>query len=145
MTKNHFLNSLKFGTIVDNWKKGSVVAVHNKDNKQIINNYRHVFLLSMSYKVFGKLIFDAIFKFMIEINLLSSIPLDFKAIEAATRGIPKKKAFLEISQIFRRPATLLKKRHWHSCFPVNFAKFLRIEQLWTTASKENDYVLINLF
>ena len=24
-----------------------------------------------------------------------------------------------------RPATLLKKRLWHSCFPVNFAKFLR--------------------
>ena len=32
-----------------------------------------------------------------------------------------------------RPATLLKKRLWHRCFPVNFAKFLRtpisIEQL----------------
>ena len=24
-----------------------------------------------------------------------------------------------------RPATLLKKRHWHRCFPVNYAKFLR--------------------
>ena len=24
-----------------------------------------------------------------------------------------------------RPATLLKKRLWHRCFPVNFAKFLR--------------------
>ena len=23
----------------------------------------------------------------------------------------------------RRPATLLKKRLWHRCFPVNFAKF----------------------
>ena len=33
-----------------------------------------------------------------------------------------------------RPATLLKKRLWHRCFPVNFAKFLRtpffIEHLW---------------
>ena len=25
-----------------------------------------------------------------------------------------------------RPATLLKNRLWHRCFPVNFAKFLRI-------------------
>ena len=24
-----------------------------------------------------------------------------------------------------RPATLSKKRIWHKCFPVNFAKFLR--------------------
>ena len=33
-----------------------------------------------------------------------------------------------------RPATLLKKRLWHRCFPVNCAKFLRtpffIEHLW---------------
>ena len=32
------------------------------------------------------------------------------------------------------PATLLKKRLWHRCFPVNFEKFLRtpflIEHLW---------------
>ena len=32
------------------------------------------------------------------------------------------------------PATLLKKRPWHRCFPVNFAKFLKthfcIEHLW---------------
>ena len=36
------------------------------------------------------------------------------------------------------PATLLKKRLRHRCFPVNFAKFLRtpffIKQLWVTAS-----------
>ena len=33
-----------------------------------------------------------------------------------------------------RPATLLKKRLWHRCFPVNFAKFLGTpfftEHLW---------------
>ena len=37
-----------------------------------------------------------------------------------------------------RPAALLKKRLWHSCFPVNFVKFLRtpffLEHLWATAS-----------
>ena len=42
-----------------------------------------------------------------------------------------KKVFLEIDL---RPATLLKKRLWHRCFLVNFAKFLRIpfvtEHLW---------------
>ena len=27
------------------------------------------------------------------------------------------------------PATLLKKRFWHRCFPVNFAKFLRMSFL----------------
>ena len=37
------------------------------------------------------------------------------------------------------PATLLKNRLWHRCFPVNFVKFLRklffTEHLWTTSVK----------
>ena len=60
-----------------------------------------------------------------------------------------KKVFLKISQNSQentcarvffnkvsvlRPATLLKKKHWHRCFPMNFGKFLRtpffIEYLW---------------
>ena len=31
-----------------------------------------------------------------------------------------------------RPAILLKKRPWHKCFPVNFAKFLRTPLLQNT-------------
>ena len=51
-----------------------------------------------------------------------------------------KKAFVEILQNSQEntcasvPAALSKKRFWHRCFPVNFAKFLRtpffIEHLW---------------
>ena len=32
-----------------------------------------------------------------------------------------------------RPATLLKKRLWHRCFPVNFVKFLRSPFLQKTS------------
>ena len=32
-----------------------------------------------------------------------------------------------------RPATLLKKRLWHKCFPVNFTKFLRTPFLQNTS------------
>ena len=32
-----------------------------------------------------------------------------------------------------RPATLLKKRLWHRCFPVNFANFLRTPFLQNTS------------
>ena len=34
-----------------------------------------------------------------------------------------------------RPATLLKKRPWHRCFPVNFVKFLRIHFLQNTSGQ----------
>ena len=59
--------------------------------------------------------------------------------KVAARGVLWKKVFLEISQnsqentcarvsflikLHTPPATLLKKRLWPRCFPVNFAKFL---------------------
>ena len=34
-----------------------------------------------------------------------------------------------------RPATLLKKRLWHRCFPVNFAKFLRAPFFQNTSGR----------
>ena len=42
--------------------------------------------------------------------------------EAVVRRCSVKKVLLEIPQ---RLATLFKKRFWHNCFPVNFAKFLK--------------------
>ena len=43
-----------------------------------------------------------------------------------------------------RPETLLKKRLWHRCFPVNFAKFLRTpfltEHLWWLLLRAPDFV-----
>ena len=60
--------------------------------------------------------------------------------EAVARRCSVKKVFLEISQnseentcarvsflikLQARPATLLKKRLWHRCFPLKFATFLR--------------------
>ena len=73
--------------------------------------------------------------------------------EAATGGILQKKVFLEVSRnsqentcpesLFNkvnnnkglRPATLLKKRLCHRCFPVNFAKFLRTPFLQNTSGR----------
>ena len=51
--------------------------------------------------------------------------------DAVARGYCVKKRLLKIEL---RPSTVLKKRLWHRCFPMNFAKFLRIpfliERLW---------------
>ena len=69
------------------------------------------------------------------LSLLSKDPFHTHNGEAFVRRCSVEKVFLEISQnsqentcarvSFTRPATLLKKRLWHRCFPVNFAKFLR--------------------
>ena len=51
----------------------------------------------------------------------------FVRTEAATGGVLWKKVCLKISQNSQENtfATFLKKRLWHRCFLVNFAKFLR--------------------
>ena len=77
--------------------------------------------------------------------------------EAVVQRCSVKKVFLEISQNSQEnictrvsfliklqasdPATLLKKRLWHRCFPVSFLKFLRtpffIKHLWQLLLKHN--------
>ena len=47
----------------------------------------------------------------------------FEKPEAATRGV------------LAWPSTLLKKRLWHRCFPVNFVKFLRTPFLQSTSER----------
>lgn len=77
-TTSHYISQLlKFETVPDNCKKGNVIPVHKKD-KQIVNDYRPVSLLPICSKIFEKLIFDAIFQFIIENNLPSSTELGFK-------------------------------------------------------------------
>ena len=54
----------------------------------------------------------------------------------------KKRCFQKFRKIYRRtrlpgltPATLLKKRLWHRCFPVNFAKSLGTPFLQNTSGR----------
>ena len=79
------------------------------------------------------------------------VPYQMYDTEAATGGVLQKKVFLEISENsqvntcarvsflikFRRHASvsLLKKRLWNRCFPVNFAKFSRTPFLQKTSER----------
>ena len=78
-------------------------------------------------------------KFLFQRTAFSLQSICFRS---SRRGVLYEKVFFEISQNSQentcgrvlRPATLLKKRPWYKCFPVNFVKNLRtpffIEHLW---------------
>ena len=71
----------------------------------------------------------------IKLNLL---PLDtyqkkFWYVQAVAGGFRQSPFFNKIAGL--RPATLLKKRLWHKCFPVNFAKFLRTPFLQNSSGR----------
>ena len=71
-------NCLQQGFFPDDWKKGSIIPVHNKDSKQILNNYRPVSLLPIYTKSFEKLIFDSIYEFIDKNNLFKSNQSEFR-------------------------------------------------------------------
>ena len=60
------------------WKKVNIVPVHKKGDKQSLKNYRPVSLLPICDKILERLIFNEMFRFLIEDNLILSNQSDFK-------------------------------------------------------------------
>ena len=66
-----FKNCIDNGIFPDIWKKSNIIPAHKKGDKQIIHNYRPVFLLPICVKIFEKKILD-------DNNLLSSNQSEFR-------------------------------------------------------------------
>ena len=58
---NIFQFSLEIGNIPSNCKRGNKVPVYKKDNRNLINNYRHVSLLPIFSKICEKCIYDTLY------------------------------------------------------------------------------------
>ena len=54
------------------WKKANIVTIHKKGDKQCLKNYWPVSLHPICGKILERLIFNEIFSFLIETNLISS-------------------------------------------------------------------------
>ena len=65
-----YKNCIKTGIYRNAWKKSNIVPVHMKGDKQIVNNYRSVSLLPIFGKVFEKILFNSIFGYLQESDLL---------------------------------------------------------------------------
>ena len=55
---NIFQFSLETGNFPSNWKRGNIVPMHKKGNKNLINNYRPMSLLLILSKIYEKCIFS---------------------------------------------------------------------------------------
>ena len=70
----HFLlnNRVTNECYPNEWEKASIIPVHKKGHKQIIQkNYRAVLLLPICSKIFEEIIFDCLFKFLEDNKLLT--------------------------------------------------------------------------
>ena len=66
-----FENSTKSSYYPDIWKKSKIVPVHKKNDQQLVTNYRPISLLPIFGKIFEKIIFNRIYNFLSEKNLLN--------------------------------------------------------------------------
>ena len=73
-----FKEALGTGLFPSNWERGNIVPIHKKGDKQILKNYRPVSLLPICGKIFKRLIFNEIFNFLLENNLILSNKSGFK-------------------------------------------------------------------
>ena len=66
-----FQSSLEKAIFPVDWKKGNIVPVHKKENKNFIKNYRSISLLPIFSKIDERLMFNSIFNYFIKNNLFT--------------------------------------------------------------------------
>ena len=64
-----FKNCLQTGTFPNNWKKSNVVPIHEKVDKQLLQNYCPVSLLPICSKIFERIVFNPMLEFLEENNI----------------------------------------------------------------------------
>ena len=72
-----FVNSIKSSCYPDIWKKSNIIPLHKKNDKQLVENYRPISLLPIFGKIFKKVIFNRIYNFLLEEDLLNPTSLAF--------------------------------------------------------------------
>ena len=106
---------MESGSLPSEWKKGNVVPINKKDGKQGLKNYHPISLLPICGKIFEKLIFNGMFKFFIENELISPNQSGFKPGDSCINqllaitheiyksfddGFEVRGVFLDISKVF---------------------------------------------
>ena len=112
-----FKQSMESGSFLSEWKKRNVVPIHKKYDKQCLSNYCPVSLLPICVKIFERLIFNEMFKFFIENELISPDQSGFKPGDSCTnqllaitheiykpfdKGFEVRGVFLDISKAFNK-------------------------------------------
>ena len=83
-----FRSCLENGKFPSQWKKtnvsGSCLQKKKKNIKQEVKNYRRISLLSVSSKIFERLLYESIFKLFTEPSLISQNQSGFKQADSCT-------------------------------------------------------------
>ena len=120
-----FTSFLETGVFLIHWKRANVVPIHKKESKQLVKNYRPVSLLPICGKVFERLIYNEVYPYLIDNNLISSHQSGFKGGDSCINqllsitheiyksfdeGFEVRGVFLDMSKAFDRVFLKSRKR-----------------------------------
>ena len=73
-----FKSCIESGKFPIEWKKANVAPVHKKNNRQLIENYRPISLLPVCGKILERIIYNKMFEFFCENELISHSQSGFR-------------------------------------------------------------------
>ena len=74
---------MKLGIFPNQWKTATVTAIFKKNNRQIKENYRPISLLSCISKVFEKIVFNQLYQYCTDNDILSDSNSGFRPNDSA--------------------------------------------------------------
>ena len=109
--------SLSAGKFPSEWKKGNVVPIYKKDDQRKAKSYRSVLLLIIRVKIFERLIYNVMYDFLTDNNLLSPnqsgfrsgdscinqfLSINHEILNAFDKGLEVGGIFFDISKAFNK-------------------------------------------
>ena len=74
-----FKHYFETSTFPMQWKKRNIVPVHKKGDKNLVLNYRQISLLPIFSKIFKRIIFDTLYKYLEKNNFFNSNQSGFRS------------------------------------------------------------------
>jgi hypothetical protein len=74
-----FNQSLKTGIFPDDWKIAKVTPIHKSEEKTQCGNYRPISVISVTPKVFGKVVHEQLMKYLEHHQIISKYQSGFRA------------------------------------------------------------------
>ena len=69
------------------WKVANVTPIFKKDDKQLVKNYRPISLLPICGKLFEKIVFNALYRFLNGNNLITNNQSGFRPGDSGTNQL----------------------------------------------------------
>ncbi len=82
-----FNSSLASGTFPHQWKQANVVPVYKKNDKQNVTNYRPIALLACVSKVFERIVYNKLYAYCEQYNLLTWRNAGFKPMDSTVNQL----------------------------------------------------------